>query len=434
MERAFYLPPGSSARVRPRAFGKLVLSVAELPPPGMRELLRRLGRGAPRDRAGLPRRARTLAAAARRFLDPGDRLHQRALDALPMLTGFSPEMVEAALPRVFEAIGEAPLVEIASRCAAPVARVVGIVSAGNLPGVAVPKAALALTAGSSCVVKTAADEPLLMALFAEALAEEAADVASALAVLWWPGGAALCEGEFFRGIDSLIAYGSDDAIDAIGALAAAAPATFVGHGHKLSVAVVRLGGVVQARSLAFDAALDIALYDQLGCLSPQCIFTVGGDLAERGRFLDALSAALADLDRRLPPGELPEASALRVHRFRDEYEWRAIGGEDVSVRGVSGRWAVIDDPTAGFRPSPLHRTIVVRRLEALAELPRALGGWLPRVESVGIGPWPAPEAAVELEALGIPRIVSLGRMQSPDLGWRQGGTDPMAGINLEKKV
>jgi Acyl-CoA reductase (LuxC) len=431
MKRAFYLPPGSSARVRPRAFGKLVLSVAEPSPREMRELLDRLGRGAPRDRAGLVRRARALAAAARRFVDPRDRLRQRALDNLPALTGFSPKMVEAALPRIFEAIAEAPLVEIASRCAAPVARIVGIVSAGNLPGVAVAKAALALTAGASCVVKTAAGEPLLMPLFAEALVEEAADVASALAVLWWAGGAAPCEGEFFRGIDSLIAYGSDAAI---GALAAVAPATFVGHGHKLSIAVARLGGFAQSQSLASDAALDIALYDQLGCLSPQCIFTVGGDPAERGRFLDALSAALADLDLRLPPGELSEASALAVHRLRDEYEWRAIGGEEVSVRGVSGRWAVIDDPTEAFRPSPLHRTIVVRRLETLAELRRALGGWLPRVESVGIGPWPAPEAVAELEALGVPRIVSLGRMQSPDLGWRQGGTDPMAGINLEQKA
>jgi hypothetical protein len=427
MERAFHLPPGCSARARPRAFGRLVLSIAEPSPADMRELLDRLGRGAPRDPIGLPRRARALARAARRFVEAGDPLRRRALDALPATTGFSPEMIEEALPRVFAPIAEAALVDVASHSRAPLARVVGIVSAGNLPGVALAKATLAVAAGCSCVVKTAAGEPSLMALFAEALEEEDAEMASALAVLWWPGGVAPCEGEFLRGIDSLIAYGADAAI---AALAAVAPATFVGLGHKLSVALVGLGSSVQAQSLARDAAIDIALYDQLGCLSPQSVFTIGGDAAERGVFLDALAAALADLDRRLPPGELPEASALAVHRLRDEYEWRAIGGEGVSVRGVSGRWTVIDDPTAGFRPSPLHRTIVVRRLEAVAELPRALGGWLPRVESVGIGPWPVPEAVTDLEALGVPRIAPLGRMQTPDLGWRQGGMEPMAGINL----
>jgi Acyl-CoA reductase (LuxC) len=234
--------------------------------------------------------------------------------------------------------------------------------------------------------------------------------------------------EFLRGLDSLIAYGSDDAIRALSAFA---PATFVGHGHRLSVAVAQLDDAERAVDLARGAGLDVALYDQLGCLSPQCIFVLGGDRAAHDRFVEALLSALDDLDRKLPPGPLSDAEALAIRRFRDEYEWRALGGQAVAVHGTSLRWTVIDDPTVGFRPSPLHRTIVIRRLDSLKELPRALGKWLPCVESIGIGPWPADAARVAIEALGVPRVAPLGRMQEPDLGWRQGGKDPMAGIVLD---
>src|SRR5204862_304125 len=84
-------------------------------------------------------------------------------------------------------------------------------------------------------------------------------------------------------------------------------------------------------------------------------------------------------------------------RLRDEYEWREVGGEDVSLR-AGKEWTILEDPIPGFRPSPLHRTIFVRPLEAIAGLRAALGTWLPRVECVGMGPWPDAETARSLAA------------------------------------
>jgi len=183
-------------------------------------------------------------------------------------------------------------------------------------------------------------------------------------------------------------------------------------------------------ALAEAAATDVALYDQLGCLSPQTLFTIGDSPASRRELVGALGEALADRERRWPPGAVDEATALAIRRLRDEYEWRELRGDPVSVRaGASAAsWTILDDPTAGLRGSPLHRTVFVRRVASAGELRTALGEWLPRVECVGVGPRSDGESARALTALGIPRVAPLGEMQSPGLDWRQGGLDPMAGI------
>jgi hypothetical protein len=181
-------------------------------------------------------------------------------------------------------------------------------------------------------------------------------------------------------------------------------------------------------TLAAAAAADIALYDQLGCLSPQCLFTIGGNRVVRSLFVDRLADALDAEQARMPRGVVPEEQEIAIRRLRDEYEWRGIRGEAVTrlPDDEPARWTIVGDTTPEFRPSPLYRTIVVRPLASARDLLPALGAWLPRIESAGIGPWPDPEV---LESLaGIPRRVPLGSMQNPDLGWRQGGVDPMAAI------
>lgn len=427
MERAFHLPGAPPERVRPAVFGSGSLAAAELSAARMRALLAGLRERRPQ--SDLTARAAAIGRVARRFLDHGDALRRRALAELPAITGFSKSMIEDALPRVFAPFDPAALARIAGAPRSCVA-LLGVVAAGNIPGVALAKATLALTAGTSCIVKSASGEPLLAVLFAEGLASEDPSLASALAVAWWEGGSAPCEAEFLRGVDSLVAYGSDGAIDA---LAARGPRQFVGHRHKLSIGLVRLDGRHDLTEIANAAAVDVALYDQMGCLSPQSIFTVAGTAGRRRDLVEALSLALDDAERRWPPGLLSEAQALAIRGLRDEYEWRAIRGEAVAVYngGNAASWTIVDDPTAALRPSPLHRMIFIRHLESLADLRRALGEWLPRIESIGMAPWPDGEALRAMSALGVPRLAPLGSMQSPDLAWRQGGLEPMAGISVE---
>jgi acyl-CoA reductase LuxC len=422
MERAFHLPALEELRTRQVRFGSLRLVVAEVSAAQMRRLLAGLRAHAARGESG--DRAARVAAAARRFLDPEDRWRRRALDALPGLTGFSHAMIEETLPRVFGPLADAVALKRAASAAGSVVGLLGVVAAGNIPGIALLKTALALTAGAACVVKTATGEPLLAVLFADALAAVDSSLASSLAVSWWEGGSGSGEEALLRGVDSLVAYGSDASI---AALAARRRGQFVGFGHKLSVAVVRLDRPNDVRSLAAAAAVDAALYDQLGCLSPQTLYVVGAEASRRRELVDRLAEALDEAEARWPSGGLADAEAVAIRRLRDEYEWLELGGAAVSVRTGKG-WTILEDQTPGFRPSPLHRTIFVRPLEKIDDLQVALGEWLPRVECVGMGPWPDAETGRSLAALGIPRVAALGCMQAPGLDWRQGGMDPMAGI------
>jgi hypothetical protein len=172
------------------------------------------------------------------------------------------------------------------------------------------------------------------------------------------------------------------------------------------------------------------MYDQLGCLSPQVLFTIGEDHALREAFTDALARSLADLARRIPRGDVPEAAVLGVRRLRDEYEWREIRGDRVHLRASRGDvlWTVIDDAELRFRGSPLYRTIFVRALANASELRGAVEEVLPHLECAGLAPWPDEDLERAVSACGLPHIAPLGRMQSPTLGWRQGGMSPMAGI------
>jgi hypothetical protein len=418
--RAFELPE-PPARIGRARFGEAELEVVEL---DARELVA-IVRGLIAPGGDVGTRVDGIARAARRFADPADAIRRAAEEWLPPTTGFSRAMIAETLPSIFAAI-EANALVSAVAAAGPLAGKLAIVAAGNVPGVAIAKTALALAAGVPCLVKTASGEPLLSVLFADALAEEHPRFAEAHVALWWDGGRADLADALGREIEALVAYGSDRAIADLRRIA---PSIFVGHGHRLSVAAIQLGSG-SIRELARAAARDVALYDQQGCLSPQAIFTLGGDREAAVDLLEALGHALADLAEKLPRGRVSEAEHLAIRRYRDEAEWRAIRGEGVRIRqdARGTEWTVVLDPEPRLRANPLFRTIVVHPLASAADLAPVLAPLAGRIESIGVAPWPDEELRRVTAALRIPRVVPLGTMQAPDLAWRQGGRDPLAGI------
>lgn len=427
MSRTFHLS-NVPRRVEQRCFGTGALEVAVL---GPEELLATVDGLAPPP-GTVPSRAAAIARAARRFTDSADPLRKEAERELPAITGFSAQMIAETLPLVFAPIGESVLTTAVANPGGAWARRVAIVAAGNVLGVAIAKTALALVAGVACFVKTGSGEPLLSALFARALDEESAALGAAHAVAWWPGGSVALERVLAGAVDAMIAYGSDASVAALGVLGAP---HFVGHGHRLSAAVVRLGAGGSTSDLAARAARDVALYDQQGCLSPQTIFTLSGDVAA-DEFATALAAALADLAERLPRGRVDQGTHVAIRRLRDECEWRAIRGERVDVLAdpEGTAWTVIRDATLGWRANPLHRSVIVHALDESAALTAALVPVASRLESIGVAPWPDREITEIVASLRVPRITALGTMQSPGLDWRQGGLDPLAGLALAAQV
>lgn len=374
---------------------------------------------------------RALGDVLEAWRAPGSPWQAELVARLPACTGFSAETVRRGLalglaPYGSEALRELVRAELGGPegldPGAPV-RWAGFETTAAVLGGAIPLPTVVaivapLALGSPVLVKPAAHDPVTAPLLARAITERMPALGACVEVV-----------DFRRedeealaalgGAECVVATGSDEAVAAL-AGRLRPQGRFVAHGHGFSVAL--LAGLDDGHAVlraARGLALDVALWDQLGCLSPIAVYVLDGPaLAER--VAEALAGALAALEHRMPRGRIaPEAAAL-VARERAEAEMRAAGGAPVSVRAGPGTsWTVVCEPGLGRRPAPLHRFVRVHAvgpevLDALRGQPLAavaLDGDAPSRRR-----W-----ARALAAAGVARICAPGRLQTPPLAWPRGG-------------
>jgi hypothetical protein len=234
----------------------------------------------------------SLSRAARRIADPSDPLGSRARGLLVESTGLSAEGVELALAHCLET--EPSEAEVAALCESvtPAPRVHVLLSA-NVFVAAHRAIALGLAASSSVVVRSSRREPEMAALLSEAapgLFELSSELSPA------PG-------------DHVHAYGSDSTLSELGA---SLPRGVILHGHGAGFAVA----VVEppfASDLWDRLALDVALFDQRGCLSPRVVLTSGPTEG----LAAGLARALSRFEAAVPRGRLTAEEAADVIRYRD---------------------------------------------------------------------------------------------------------------------
>lgn len=360
------------------------------------------------------------------WLVPQSTWWARAERELTDTTGFSPAMLSYALPTMLEPLRAGAL---AGLLAAQVqsrrgpALIVHILP-GNMPGLAAIPAALSLAIGSTALLKAGRGDRVFPALFAASIGERDAELGASVAACYWPGGARGCEDVALAAADLVVASGDDATISD---LAGRARSRFIGHGHRVSFAVVTREVVADgtcAQRAAEQLAEDVALWDQRGCLSPQLCF-VEGTIDAACRFGELLASALRPLAQRLPPARLSEAERLAVRRFRDEAEWRGLGGERTALFALEGEGdgTVVVEPAPVFRPTPLCRSLRVQPVADLSVLSGALAPVRAVLEGAGLAAPPRrrPEMAEWLAARGVHRVCALGAMQRPPLDWQQGG-------------
>ncbi len=391
---------------------------------------------AARERVLHPRpTAQVLAALSElvaRWLRPESPWRHRAEAELPAASGFSPAMVRYGLPLMLEplrgdAIGRLLDAELGTGDRASGPPLLLHVLAGNLPGLAAIPVALSLAVKSAVMVKAGSGDRVFPTLFIESLAAVDPELAQCAAALYWPGGRLDLEAAAFHAADVVIASGNDATIADI---ARRVPGRLIGHGHRISFAAITRDALRDAEIVAAQLADDVALWDQLGCLSPQLAYVERGGEITVEQFADMLGRALDRLADELPLHQLSRAEQATLQRFRQEAEWRSVRGEEVTLFASPSdvRWTVVYDAAPAFVPTPLNRTIWVKPLDALSELTTILAPVRPYLEAAGIA---APASRRnELETLlthaGVHRVCPLGQMQRPDLSWRQGGRPRVA--------
>lgn len=333
--------------------------------------------------------------------DPASRWRAQLERELPAATGFTPEVVREGLrlalaPWTGDALRE--LIELEGEAEEP--GVTGVLLAGSIPMPTILSLLAPLVVGSTVLAKCASRDPVTPRLVEQSLRETEPELAACVGVLEFRGDdaarvAALCEA------DVVVATGSDATV------ARVQGRRVVRHGHGLSVAAVG-----REACPAAELALDVALWDQLGCLSPVAVYASDADaLAE------ALAAALEDLETRLPRGSVEPRAATHAVNERDSAELRGA-----RVRTGVG-WTVVREADATPRPAPLHRFVRVHPVSGVDELLAALRPLGPQLAGVALAGFGAETArAVEgLAGLGASRVCPPGRLQAPPLSWPRDG-------------
>lgn len=348
-------------------------------------------------------------------------------DALPAATGLSPQMIAAVMPIAASALDAAAMVELvedewgqgaAHRPAPDDVRVVAHVLASNVPALALPAIALACLTGAAVVVKSGRRDALSAPAFVRALADVDPELAATVVTAYWPGGEATLEDALLARSDVAVLTGGDEAI---AALARRAASRVIAHGPRVSVAAVGRGALDDARGAATALALDVALYDQRGCLSPHAVYVEsGGDVSPR-QFAERLAGALDGIAHSLARGEASVEERAAARACAAEAEW-SPGGAVIETPGGT----VLYEETTTFRPTAGRRTVRVHPLDHVGALVAALPP--DAIECVGLAGIPASPLVADLRALGVSRVCPLGGMQQPPISWPRGQRAPLGAL------
>src|SRR5262249_50219498 len=301
-----------------------------------------------------------------------------------------------------------------------------LLAAGNIPVAALPSLYHSLLVGSSCLVRTSSAEPVLLPAVMRSLCEAAPRLGGAgVAVLAWPGDAEEVTRALAAEAEAVIAYGSDATLHRIRSLTPGG-ARFLGYGHRIGFGVIGREALAATAvdATAEAAAMDVAAFDQQGCVSPQWFWVERGGEVSPEEFRARLGRALAAPEVVWPRRGLSAAEASAIHQARARYEIR----EDARVwTGGGTQWTVIYDPDRTPEPGCLNRMALIKPVDdVIADLPEVSGmrGHLQTVV-YALSPERARQLAEILSPGGVTRLAPLGRSQELPAGARP---DPLPAL------
>ncbi len=366
--------------------------------------------------------AAALAGACERWRERDFSDRAAVLDAAAA-TGQNRALLDASLDALLAGFTAEAMVSLAQRLGAR-ERLMGLVMPGNVMGAGLHELVQALIAGVAVIVKASSLEPLFFAAFHRTLQAIDADIAARMQVAVWDRSDREATEAMARTCDRIAAFGDDDTIAALEAIAGA---KLIGFGSRLSGALLSREAIagVHAQSIASALARDTSLFDQRGCLSLHHIFIEAPHADDACRFAQSLAAEMAALARWIPPGKdraVAETAAARA--MRENARWRRSGGEPVALwEGDDLAWTVIFDPDADFQASPLCRTVIVSLIKDQDELRPRLATAAGALEGFVIAD---PARRLEsshalLRELGVSHLCAPGQLQSPPPSWAHGG-------------
>ncbi len=363
-----------------------------------------------------------LAEAAARW-----RADATLAPALAAAARLSPETATAAVDAAAAAFDPDRMTALVERELGPGAAarpapdgpaLVAHVLASNVPALALPAIAHACLVGAAVLVKSGRDDPLSAPAFRHALEAVDPSLAATVVTAYWPGGGPADEAALLGRADVLVVTGSDRTL---AALAARPFRDVIAHGPRFGVALVGRGALAEPAAVADAIALDVALHDQRGCLSPHVVYVeTDGPVGPR-TFAERLAGALDAVAARLPAGASGVEDRARVRLAAAEAEWLPGAVTFARAGGL-----VVHEPAAPARPTGGVRTVRVHPLARAADLAPLLPEGT--VECVGLAGVDAAALVGALRDRGVSRLCPVGRMQRPPLSWPRGQHAPLGAL------
>ncbi len=325
------------------------------------------------------------------------------------------------------------------RPVAPPHTLVGFAS-GNIPGAALLIALLGqvLEPRPAIVVRNSRREPFFTPLLLGALEEIDPALVANVAVLLWDYEDAALQAGVLREADLLMIVAGDATIASIeeDVRRAEVSPRIHRHGHKVSFIAASRDALTAERlqMVAPLAALDTAIWDQNGCLSPRLHFVEEGGALSPEDYAAAVTGALRALSPRLPGGLV---DLRRLHSRFDGYQALAAGGRATVHSAYDDPFLVVVDRRA-YGPLTLAeaindaqgRTVIVRPVSTLAAIPRDYLRRLPAANlqtlsvaldsrAAAFGPF-----ADEVGRCGVTALRTVGRAAFPGLAYSWDGLLP----------
>ena len=367
--------------------------------------------------------------------DPGSPWRRALLEQHPRVAGFSTETVAGGLElaltdwnaKALERLVVSELGSLDALDTVSPARIATVVHGGAIPMPSLLDLVACLLLRIPVLSKPAASDPVTPHLVAESLRDVDPELGACLEVVDVHRDDAGAIAALLD-VDLVVATGSDETMSSLRERLPARTA-LVEHGHKLSIAVLGADDV-DLEEAARRLSVDVALWDQQGCLSPIACWVIGPP--ERSdAFAAALAAALAEREAAWPRGRLRVAETAAITRERSAAEMRTAAGDPVTLHtGPGTTWTVVREADATPRPAPLHRFVRIHPVADAAELEHAILPLAPHLAGVAIaalGP-DAPRIEGALETFGATRLVPLGQLQAPPLDWARDGLGPLRAL------
>jgi len=369
-----------------------------------------------------------LGQLSRCWLNPAFPWRQRAIEGMPKVVGFSSPMVERIIDMLFAELTEdklgdhveSELGKLKDKETGP--PLIAQIFSGNIPNSSVVSLVCGLLVKSANFCKASSRDPLFSTLYLASLHEIDPDLASCVQIQRWKGGDAALESALFEEANLVLAYGDDSSLHAVKSLLPPGK-RFLGFGHKIGFAIAcrEMMTTASLPATAMNAAEDITLYDQQGCLSPHVVYVEEGGECSPRQFAETLAVEMERFNVRIPRGKISLEESAAIARVRDACEFRASSDPRVAVwrSKQSDSWTVIYEDEPMFATSPLNRVVFVKPLR---ELESSLAFVQPYIHNVGVACEENRRAEWEavLKDLGVARVCPLGQMQKPSLSFATG--------------